>query len=581
LISGFAFLSLVASVISIFLGLSVYLLNRKSLVNKIFLLVLVFNSYWAFSRFMMYQANDLETATLWTKILFLWPFLITLMVHFTLVFTESDLLKRKVTYAVLYLPAAAFSIIDLTTNLISSSPILEPWGYSETYPFGSWICHADGVWAAAMGVTVIALFISYYLRVSDETRKQQTKYVGLGFSIPVVISIIVDSAFPMLGIQFPSLGSISGALLSGFVAYAIWKYDLFTLNPAVAAENIVSTMPDSLVLVNPDGSILRVNQPLLDLLSYRENELIGKPLWQLFLEKDEGTKLLGELPLIREIRNREAKLLSKSGLEKAVSVSCSVVKDKRGQDVGVNCIIHDVTEQKEMGQRLLKAERYASIGELAGMIGHDLRNPLTSIRGAVYYLKAKHASSLDEKDKVMFETIEKSIDYSNKIVNDLLDYSTEIVLETEPANPKMLLTEARGIVSLPTNVKIVDITQEVPQIMVDKVKMTRVFVNIMRNAFDSMPEGGTLSVRSQLSNYCVLFSFADTGSGIAPEVMAKLWSPLFTTKAKGMGFGLAICKRIVEAHGGRIWAESIIGKGTIINVEIPLTPSPQVDTQWN
>ncbi len=104
--------------------------------------------------------------------------------------------------------------------------------------------------------------------------------------------------------------------------------------------------------------------------------------------------------------------------------------------------------------------------------------------------------------------------------------------------------------------------------------MTRVLVNVASNAVEAMPEGGTLTIKSQNLGDRVLLSFEDTGVGMSQETMSKLWTPLFTTKAKGMGFGLAICKRIIDAHGGKIWAESTVGKGTAVRMEIPFNFNP-------
>jgi PAS domain S-box-containing protein len=538
------------------------------------MLVLLVNEYWAFSEFMIRQAVDVETAALWNKILFLWPFMVPLMLHFSLVFVESDLAKKKVTYALLYVPALIFSAIDSTTNWISLIPVKQPWGYSQTYAIGSWICHLDGIWAATLSLLAVFILFVYYYRVSDKTRKQQAKYVGVGLAIPVSVSIITDSVFPVIGIQFPGLGSIFGAALSGFVVYAIWKYDLFAVNPAVAAQNIVSAMPDSLVLADSHGKILSVNRSLLEFFGYQENELIGKPLTEIQFEKGTRAKIHSELQGKSEIKNMETKCLTKAGVEKTVTISGSLIKNKRGQDVGFNCIIHDITHQKQMERQLLEAQKYAAIGELAGMVGHDLRNPLTSMRAAVYYLKTKHSSKLDNKDKLMLESIEKSIDYSNKIITDLLDYSREIRLKPESATPKSLIENAFLLVQTPQNVKIVDASEDTYAVQADKTHMVRVFVNLVTNAFDAMPDGGTLTIKSQNLGDHVALSFEDTGSGMTPETLRKLWTPLFTTKAKGMGFGLAICKRIVEAHGGRIWAESTIGKGTTINIAFPLCKKP-------
>ena len=229
-------------------------------------------------------------------------------------------------------------------------------------------------------------------------------------------------------------------------------------------------------------------------------------------------------------------------------------------------------ELLEAQNKLLKAQRLAAIGELAGMVGHDLRNPLTGISGAAYYLKKRLNDKLDNKERDMFETMEKAIGYSNKIINDLLEYSREIRLDLSETDPKSLLKDALSMVEVPVKVQVLDQTEAEPWVKVDKEKMRRVFVNIVKNAFDAMPEGGTLMVESEKDGENVAFTFSDTGTGMSEEVLNRLWSPLFTTKAKGMGFGLPICKRIVEAHGGKISVEATAGKGSTFKVILPVEP---------
>jgi PAS domain S-box-containing protein len=226
-------------------------------------------------------------------------------------------------------------------------------------------------------------------------------------------------------------------------------------------------------------------------------------------------------------------------------------------------------------RKLLKSERLAAIGELAGMVGHDLRNPLTGIAGAAYYLKAKSGSKIDEKGKEMLEIIEKAIEYSNKIISDLLDYSREIGLELAETTPKSMLKEAYSSLEIPQNIQVRDETEDTPRMRADVPKMKRVFINIIKNAFDAMPEGGVLAIRSEEIEKHVSFSFTDTGTGMSKEALGKLWTPLFTTKAKGMGFGLPICKRIVEAHRGTISVESTVGKGTIFRIDVPIEPGTE------
>jgi PAS domain S-box-containing protein len=232
-------------------------------------------------------------------------------------------------------------------------------------------------------------------------------------------------------------------------------------------------------------------------------------------------------------------------------------------------------ELKKSQEQLLKAQRLAVIGELAGMVGHDLRNPLTSIAGAEYYLRKRLDSKADAKIKEMLELIEKNIAYSNKIINDLLEYSREVKLDVTESSPKIIISEALSLIEVPEGIKIIDLTKKKPKIRVDVGKIERAFINIIKNAIEAMSKGGSLTIKSDKINGNVAFSFSDTGTGMPKETIEKLWTPLFTTKAKGMGFGLPICKRIIEAHGGIISVESIPRKGTTFTVTIPIEPKTE------
>lgn len=229
----------------------------------------------------------------------------------------------------------------------------------------------------------------------------------------------------------------------------------------------------------------------------------------------------------------------------------------------------------EAQNKLVKTERLAAIGEVAAMVGHDLRNPLTGIAGASYYLKTKLGSKADDKTREMFELIEKDIEYSNKIINDLLDYSREMQLELRTITPQELVKEAITTIKIPENIKISNQAKTEPWIKVDIRKMQRVFINIIKNAADAMPNGGKLTIETNTSKHSLQIAFTDTGLGMSKEIQKKLWSPFFTTKAKGMGLGLAICKRIVEAHKGKISLKSNVGKGTKFMIIVPLELEPE------
>jgi len=229
-------------------------------------------------------------------------------------------------------------------------------------------------------------------------------------------------------------------------------------------------------------------------------------------------------------------------------------------------------ELRESQKQLLKAQRLVAMGELARMVGHDLRNPLTGIAGATYYLRSKLGSKKDGKIKEMLRLIEQDVEYSNKIINDLLEYSGEMPLEFSRFALEPILREALSLAKIPKKIKVTCSTKRCPMMKADMEKMKRVFVNIIKNAVDAMPSGGRLTMKSKESEGYVEISFTDTGSGIPEDVLKKVWAPLFTTKAKGMGLGLSICKRIVEAHGGTISVRSKVGKGTTFTVKIAIKP---------
>jgi PAS domain S-box-containing protein len=225
-------------------------------------------------------------------------------------------------------------------------------------------------------------------------------------------------------------------------------------------------------------------------------------------------------------------------------------------------------ELREANEKLLSAERMAAIGELAGIIGHDLRNPLTGIKGAAYHLKAKYGNQVGIDGQEMIEIIDDCIRRSDKIICDLIDYTRELRIEPRETTGQQLLERVFLIMEIPKEIQIVTQIQN-ETIRVDIDKMIRLLTNVVKNAIDAMPNGGTITIKIQKTQENTIFQITDTGIGISPENFNKVWKLLFTTKAKGMGFGLPICKRIAEAHKGTIAVESEIEKGTTVTIQIP------------
>jgi PAS domain S-box-containing protein len=367
-------------------------------------------------------------------------------------------------------------------------------------------------------------------------------------------------------------------------------------------QAIITFAKDAIILADSDLKISYWNPAAETMLGYTKEEANGKDLFKLltperlheeYLKTWEELKETGHDPLTAA-NTFEPLAVRKNGTEFPVELSISSlqIRDK-WHAVGM---VRDITERKlmqrkleeysqhleemvemrtrqlkETQEKLIKNEKLAAIGQVASMVGHDLRNPLTGITGAAYYLKKKLGSKADKTTLEMLGLIEKSVEYSNKIISDVLDYSREIQLELTETTPKSITKEALSLVKVPSNISVLDATQDEPKIKVDAEKMKRVFVNIIKNAIDAMPESGKLTITSDKDGTLEI-TFADTGTGMPKEVLEKLWTPFFTTKARGMGLGLPICKHIVEAHGGNISVESTVGKGTKFIVTIPIQP---------
>ncbi len=340
-------------------------------------------------------------------------------------------------------------------------------------------------------------------------------------------------------------------------------------------STLVEHANDGVVIIQ-DGKLSFVNKRIEEMLGYSREELTGKPFLNMIPESEvESVKsryeerMKGEpVPAIYE-----TKALSKNGDVIPIEVNVGLIN--YGAKPADLVIVRDISERKKMGEKLLKTEKLAAIGELAASVGHDLRNPLTGITGAVYYLKMKLASKMDEKSREMLDLIEGDIKYSNKIVNDLLDFSGEIHLHRTKVGIKSLIRKTLSKIDVPKKVKIIDSTDNTPEVLIDGDQMTRAFQNLITNAIEAMPKGGRLEIKSEKTGDCIKISFRDTGVGIPEKNLSKLFTPLFTTKAKGVGMGLAICKRIINTHGGSIKIKSKEGEGTLVTVTIPVTK------EWN
>ena len=237
----------------------------------------------------------------------------------------------------------------------------------------------------------------------------------------------------------------------------------------------------------------------------------------------------------------------------------------------------DITERKEMQERLVRTEKLAVLGQLAGGVGHELRNPLGAIKNAAYYLNMVLSEGEPEPEvKETLEILEKEVAMSEGIISSLLDFARTKPPILRKVDINEVLQEAMSRAAVPDDPQVEIVSQldeELPAILADPHQLAQIFRNIILNGIQAMTEGGQLVIKtaqqSSPKSEWVVVSITDTGSGIPQENLDKLFQPLFTTKAKGIGLGLAVTKTLVEGHRGTIEVESEEDKGSTFTVRLP------------
>jgi PAS domain S-box-containing protein len=289
----------------------------------------------------------------------------------------------------------------------------------------------------------------------------------------------------------------------------------------------------------------------------------------------------------------EYRFLHKSGSYLIVKDTAKAVKDSKGETVLFIGGIRDITQRKldqykirqysknleelveERTRQLQEKERLAAIGATAGMVGHDIRNPLQALTSEVYLIKTELDNIPQNQAKQSIneslDNIEQGIMYINKIIADLQDYSRPLSPEFQKVNLANFVDCVIKTIAFPDNVKLLLNIESVSDIILEQTFTRRALTNLINNAIQAMPDGGQLEVAVYQEKDDVTIIVADTGVGISDEVKGKLFTPMFTTKAKGQGLGLAVVKRLVEAQGGSICFESKEGEGTKFQIKLPMS----------
>lgn len=586
---------LITSWICFFLGSWVFFQDTRSTLHRLFMLLSVIASFLAFMEFGNLQAKNTGIALLALKLTGLWPLGIALLFHFILVVTEnSKLLRNKLTFLVLYGPALTFSILQLSTGLFTGEPIKQHWGWIYSMPGNLILPALVNGWAIGLATISIFMCIMYDLKTTDQRKKQQARYVLIGICAPTTISVLAHALLAPLQIEIPGLSTAAFVFGIAFVGYAIWRYKLFILTPAAAAQSIISTMSDALLLISPRGKILTANQAALCSLGYKENELVGKSVEILFPEEEKRqasprSPVFEQMMKTKSMREIETTFLTKDTKKLCISLSTSAMQGRDDVPHGIVCIARDITERKRaeeekqrIEEQLNLAGRLAAIGELAAGVAHELNNPLAAIQGFAQLLVSKNG--LDETTRKDLETIYKETQRAGRITQNLLSFARRHKPEKSLIEINEALIKSLDLHSYRMKVENIELSlkldPDLPKTMADFYQMQQVFVNIINNAEQAMTEAytkGKLCIETKKVGEMIQISFADNGPGIPEENLTRIFDPFFTTKAvgKGTGLGLSICYGIIKEHNGHIYAKSKYGEGATFVIEIPILPDGQ------
>ncbi len=340
-------------------------------------------------------------------------------------------------------------------------------------------------------------------------------------------------------------------------------------------DSILSSVGSGVISCDKRGIIVTVNPTARRLLARDEEDLVAFPLAKVFESHGELVRA-AELVL----RGEQGRATLETGLEadgRPLSVAVRISPHRsRGKTVGIVITLEDLTEVKDLTEQLLRADKLSGLGELVAGVAHEVRNPLGVIKASVQMLEAEMDQGC--QDAELTHVMAQEIDRLDSVVNALLDFGRPSQSRFGPVDAKRVLGEVVLLTKQFARQQNINVSTEMPDglpaIWADEDRLKQIFVNLISNAIQAMPEGGGLTIAAMARDGFLRISFTDTGIGIAPEEKERIFDPFHTTRAEGSGLGLSIVHRIVDAHNGFITADSEPGKGSTFTVGLPLAGSP-------
>jgi two-component system sensor histidine kinase HydH len=365
----------------------------------------------------------------------------------------------------------------------------------------------------------------------------------------------------------------SGALFFTFVIQNYYLVDKALKQSRDYLRQVISSMANGMLSIDLAGQIISYNNLALNLLNINAAEVKRIDLKSIIDFRSSGIEklLAGGAPVVeKEIAYH------RDGDTVPLTLSISPILDDTGRCTGAVIILRDLTEIKQLQKKVRRSQRLAAIGELAAGIAHEVRNPLSSIRGFAQFLA--HVLKDQPEEREYAEIMVKEVDRINNVVTNLLSFARPATPVLAPTDIAKLISHTVRLVEKDARVRGVAIRVSVSagleSVNVDDSQITQVMLNLILNALQAAESAGTIQVTARMEgSSSLLLAVEDDGAGIAPDQTEKIFNPFYTTREKGTGLGLAIVHMIVESHHGEIRVVSPVpdtGKGTRITIILPI-----------
>lgn len=333
-------------------------------------------------------------------------------------------------------------------------------------------------------------------------------------------------------------------------------------------------IPVGLLVINRHKKIRIFNHTLSRLLEVKSEEVLGKPLMGVLYTREPGFNiLLKTLATGEEFLNVKPQAVVTVSCSDTCQVSTHPVRNRTGITVGAMAMFTPAARLQEMENAVVKAEKLAILGQMAAGMVHEIRNPLTAIGCFLQLLHRNlHGKPKEEYIPIMLSELNRV----NRLITEFLQFARPGYARRSRCSIVEIIKDVVMLVeyeALSRQIKIeVNLNVNIPNVFVDCEQIKQVFINIMKNAFDALPDGGKIFVENTWneSEGFVQVSIRDTGAGIDKDTIANMFNPFFTTKESGTGLGMFTSKKIIDNHGGRIDIQSEPGHGTKVTVMLPV-----------